>query len=51
MAASDGEAFADDEAAADDEATVMAESVGVRDGAIVSEEVLMFSLSGLRRIT
>ena len=51
VAARDDEATADDEAAADDEATVIAESVGVRDEAIVSGEVLMLSLSRLRLIT
>ena len=51
VAARDDEAIADDEAAADDEATVIAESVGVRDEAIVSGELLMLTLSGLRLIT
>ena len=51
VAARDDEAIADDEAAAEDEATVIAESVGVRDEAIVSGELLMLTLSGLRLIT
>ena len=50
VATSDDEAIADDEAAADDEATVIAESVGVRDEAIVSGEVLMMTLGRLRLI-
>ena len=51
VAARDDEAIAGDRAAADDEATVIAESVGVRDEAIVSGELLMLTLSGLRLIT
>ena len=46
VAARDDEAIADDEAAADDEATVIAESVGVRDEAVVSGELLILSLGG-----
>ena len=41
VSAIDDEAIADDEAAADDEATVIAESVGVRDEAIVSGGVVV----------
>ena len=51
VAARDDEAIADDEAAADDEATVIAESVGVRDEAIVSGKLFMLTLGGLRLIT
>ena len=51
VAARDDEAIADDEAAAEDEATVIVESVGVRDDAIVSGGLLMLMLSGLRLIT